>query len=99
MLQPKKNECIDHRNRDKLDNRRENLRIATHTINNRNIPIKNNNTSGCVGVSWYKERKKWYTTIKTTTKAVFLGYFSNFDDAVRVRKNAELKYFGEIIKR
>lgn len=78
---------IDHINRNTLDNRKCNLKICSVLENNQN---KNTNTSGCVGVCWDKERNKWHVMFKNKN----LGRFVSFDEAVRVRKQAELEYFN-----
>lgn len=79
------NKTIDHINRNTLDNRKINLRIVNIYENNLN---KNNNTSGCVGVSWDKARNKWHVTFKSKN----LGRFDTFEEAVKVRKQAEQDY-------
>lgn len=76
------NLCIDHINRNTLDNRKKNLRIVTIQENNLN---KGNNTSGCVGVVWDKSKKRWQFTYKSK----FIGRYKSFDEAVRQRKLAE----------
>jgi len=91
--------CIDHRNRDKLDNRRENLIQTSKSENTFNQKISTRNTSGVVGVTWHKSANKWMSSITLNHKKIYLGLFKNFEDAVNARKKAELKYFGEIIKR
>lgn len=51
---------VDHINGNKLDNRRENLRVCTHQTNMRNRPNPYaNNTSGYRGVTYIKRTKKW----------------------------------------
>ena len=82
------NMTIDHINQDTMDNRKENLRICTTFINNLN---KSNNTSGCVGVCWDKSRNKWHVMFKTKN----LGRFNNFEDAVKIRKQAEKEYLNQ----
>ena len=77
---------VDHINRITLDNRKSNLRVCTQYINNLN---KNTNTSGCIGVSWDKNRNKWHVMFKDKN----LGRFVSFDEAVAVRKQAERDYF------
>ena len=54
-----------------------------------------NNTSGTTGVYYRKNENKWVARIKIMGKEKFLGYFTNYDDAVKARKAAEEIYFGE----
>jgi hypothetical protein len=84
----------DHIDRNPLNNRRSNLRKATHKENSRNQSKSIRNMSGVVGVGWYKRYNKWVAYIKTDKRKT-LGYFDNKDDAIRARLNAEVKYFGE----
>ena len=85
----------DHIDRNPLNNQKNNLRLCTVKENKYNNSKQRNNTSGVVGVYWYKPYNKWKAQIKKDRKDIFLGYFNNFDEAVKVRKNAEIKYFGE----
>lgn len=89
------NLLVDHISRDKQDNRRNNLRFANHTENARNISISTSNTSGYLGVSEYIPNKKWRAYISVDGKFISLGYFNDINDAIRARKEAEIKYFGE----
>jgi len=93
-LKPGDGKICDHINRNPLDNRRANLRVANHTINGRNRGIQSNNTSGYKGVHWEKARKKWMADIK-----IHLGHFVNLEDAIEARKQGELKYWGEEVDR
>lgn len=86
---------IDHINHNKFDCRKNNLRIVTNQQNSMNASKKSNNTSGITGVRFYKKRNKWNAQIMFNYKAINLGYFDTFDEAVNVRKQAEEKYFGE----
>lgn len=86
---------VDHKNHDKSDNRRYNLRITTRSQNNMNKGLQRNNTSGITGVCWDNYYQKWIAQIKVNNKSIRLGGFENFDDAVKTRKEAEDKYFGE----
>lgn len=90
----KDNMVVDHINRNRLDNRKSNLRVVSHRTNGFNKGKQSNNTSGYVGVSWEKSRNKWETHIKINRKKIFLGYFDDIEEAASVRKNAEIKYFG-----
>ena len=78
-----------------LDNRLCNLRICTNAENNRNKALSKSNTSGHKGVSFSKRNNKWEANIKVDYKKIFLGYFDTIEEAVKVRKEAEDKYFKE----
>lgn len=86
---------VDHISRNKLDNRKENLRLATYSQNNMNSGIRSNSTTKVTGVSFAKLNGKWEAYLRINKKRVFHGYFENFRDAVNARKEAEIKYFGE----
>ena len=92
-LEPFDGKEVDHINRNGLDNRRSNLRIANQTINQRNQRKHTNNTSGFTGVHWYKRLNKWRANIHVNHKTINLGVYSNLLDAVRARKQAEIKYW------
>ena len=85
----------DHIDRNRLNNIKSNLRPATPTENTRNKSRQKNNTSGFIGLSWNKKREKWETYIKTDDKVIKLGYFENKIDAIKIRLQAEAKYFKE----
>ena len=86
---------IDHIFHNTYDNRKEFLRIVTYSQNSINQGIQSNNTSGITGVGWYQRSEKWRVRIDIDGKQINLGYFDDFNEAVKVRKEAELKYFGE----
>ena len=85
----------DHIDRNPLNNRRSNLRPCTQQENCRNRSLYNNNKTGVTGVGWDKRKQKWRAHIGLDYKMIHLGYFNNFDDAVKTRLEAEKKYFGE----
>lgn len=83
---------IDHIDHDRMNNRIPNLRVVQHQENHRNTSHRKNNTSGVMGVSWYKAGDKWTAYIMVGGAKQHLGYFDNFDDAVAARKAAEARY-------
>ena len=82
----------DHINRNKLDNRRINLRIVTKLENNINQKRYKNNKSGHTGV--YKNNNKWYAVINHNGEAIRCGCYDSYDDAVVAREKAEIEVFG-----
>jgi hypothetical protein len=86
---------VDHINRDRSDNRIENLREADNCINSRNSKLRGNNKSGKTGVCYRKNRGSWSVTIRSEGKQITLGTFRDIDDAIKCRREAELKYYGE----
>jgi hypothetical protein len=83
----------DHRNRNQLDNRRENLRFATSFQNKINRGMNKNNTSGVKGVSFNKDYSKWEASIGLNYKKILLGYFDSLELAIEARKLGEEKYY------
>ena len=84
---------VDHVNRNRLDNRKKNLRIVTRQENMYNKSEYKNNTSGVKGVKWNKDRRKWQVQINHNKKRIHLGLYSDFEEAKKVRLEAEEKYF------
>jgi hypothetical protein len=95
IMNPKTNEEVDHINHITYDNRKCNLRIVNRTQNNYNHNLMKTNTSGQKGVSYHKTYKKWEARVWIKNKTIHLGYYDNFEDAVKIRKEAEEKYYGE----
>ena len=76
---------IDHIDRDKSNNRINNLRLADRISNCLNKGISKANKSGVTGVTYCKRDKLWVA--KWRCKC--LGYFKTKDEAVKARLNAE----------
>lgn len=89
---------IDHINRNKLDNRKSNLRITTQSINTLNK--KPTNKYGCSGIYRKKInlRKPYMASIGYKHKTYFLGYFKTAEEAIQARRNKELELLGFNIK-
>lgn len=86
---------IDHIDGDTFNNKISNLRIASNAENSRNSKKFSTNTSGRKGVSLQKNINKWHAYIGIDGKIKNLGFFKDFDDAVKARENAEKEIFGE----
>jgi len=81
-------EQLDHIDRNPLNNKIENLRASTASMNQWN-------TSKCDGgVTFHKASKKWRARIKINNKEIYLGIFSNFEQARQVREEAARRRLG-----
>lgn len=84
---------VDHINHNTLDNRKENLRVVSNADNIRNGVVRTNNKTGVNGVYFRKDRNKYIAKIKVNYKSIHLGNFNTLEEAAKVRRNAEIKYW------
>lgn len=92
ILNVSKNEDIDHLNRKKEDNRKQNLIPKSHQSNMINQNIRSNNKSGVTGVTWDISKEKWHSYIGYKNKLIHLGFFDNIEEAIYIRLKAEKEY-------
>lgn len=88
----------DHKNRNKLDNRRSNLRICTSSQNHQNSRARAKRAkihSRFKGVCWDKENNKWRVGLRLNYKAVDVGRFTDEIEAAKAYDEAARKAFGE----
>lgn len=83
---------VDHINHVKSDNRLINLRDVSHEENHKNKSLSSNNTSGVCGVYFRKTDNKWTAQIKVNGKSKYLGIYTNKEDAISARIEANKKY-------
>lgn len=88
-----KNKQVDHVNRDKLDNRIDNLRICSSSQNTANKGLNSTNKSGYKGVHWNSGYNKWAAQIKTNKKIIHLGYFEDKTKAAEAYNKMAIKIF------
>ncbi len=86
---------IDHINRNRVDNRRENLRYATNQQNCWNTTARRNSRTGSKGVSWRPEKNKFRAVIEHAGKQIFLGHFDSIEAASGARAKMELELRGD----
>lgn len=72
---------IDHINRDKLDNRKANLRFCDKSQNVWNSGPRKTSHTGVKGVGWHKRIKKYHARINTSEGCVHIGYFKTIEEA------------------
>lgn len=89
---------VDHINGNGLDNRRENLRLATRTQNNRNNRGHVAATSRFKGVSWSVERQKWFACIGVDGKTIPLGRYADEKEAAQAYNVAAKKLWGDFAR-
>ncbi len=95
ICKPSKGKMVDHINHDTLDNRRENLREATHFQNTANCKIYRSNTSKVKGVIWRRDLQKWCARLSYHNKRIYLGVFKEKILALEAYNMAAKKYFKE----
>lgn len=83
---------IDHINGDPADNRWDNLRLVSSSLNSRNMPLQSNNNSGYPGVRKCDGSKNGYSRIKVNGRVTYLGQYPLKEEAIKARKDAEIKY-------
>lgn len=89
---------LDHANGNRLDNRIENLRLATMSQNLANARRPRTNTSGFKGVSWVNSRGKWEAYIQVMGRKRHLGYWDDPEKAKSARDHAAGVAWGEFAR-
>ena len=93
---PNNHEFVDHINRDKLDNRLENLRWCSREINCQNKSISKIDTSGYKQICWITKKERWCVQIRRNKKQLCGNTFKKLEDAIEFR-NKFLTELGEEI--
>ncbi len=89
---------VDHVDGDGLNNRLDNLRVATNSQNSMNSRKQLGCSSIYKGVCWDKKNNKWHSGITINKRQMNLGRFSSEIDAARAYDSAAMEYFGEFAK-
>lgn len=86
---------VDHVNGNPLDNRWCNLRIVNVSQSNTNRKTQKNNKLGTKGVSFCRKKNRFKAKITVRKKTIYLGLFTNIEDACAAYDNAAKIYHGE----
>jgi HNH endonuclease len=86
---------VDHIDGNKLNNKIENLRSASHLENLRNQKIRINNVSGHKNVGWASREQKWRVRLTVNRKDKHIGYFDDRELADLVAVEATNKFHKE----
>ena len=86
------NDCLDHIDGNKRNNRIGNLRDADHQINGANTKKPADNTSGIIGISWCHQTNKWTASIMVGQRSIWLGRHGSIEAAKAARLAAEKRY-------
>lgn len=86
---------VDHINGNVLDNRLENLRLATLSQNARNAINGISGSSKYPGVSWHTKSNKWRVALSVGGKKQHIGYFKCELEAAKVAKRYSIIFHGE----
>jgi hypothetical protein len=86
---------VDHIDRDRENNRIENLRECTASENQFNTKARKNSRSGIKGVCWNKQMKKWEANVCANHKRHFCGLFDDIEVAAQVVRIERLRLHGQ----
>lgn len=90
-----KGEETDHKNLNKLDCQRDNIRLANSSQNKINRRLQSNNTTGYRGIWLQCDGKKWGVTLKLHGKKTYLGVFPTKEAAAAAYDKAAKEVQGE----
>lgn len=88
-------EVLDHINRNRLDNRIENLRVSTNSKNSQNMSIGKNNTSGYLGVTFQNNSWCCNLFLPKTNKHLFVSGYKDVKTAALARDFLALLFYGD----
>lgn len=86
---------VDHKDHNGANNIKKNLRIGTRTQNAMNMAKFKKTESGYHGIYWGRTNNKWKVEIWENKNRRYLGLYSNLEEAIKIRKEAEEKYYKD----
>lgn len=88
-------QMVDHKDRNPLNNQKQNLRLVNYSQNAANSSLKSNNTTGFKGVKYLKHRGTWQARIKKDYVTHHLGTFKTPEEAAAAYDTGARLHFGE----
>jgi hypothetical protein len=98
VMKANKTQTVDHKNGNKLDNQKSNLRFCNTQQNSCNRKISRTSKSKYLGVAYHKRDNKWQAQIRTKGERIYLGSFPTAEEAAIAYNEAAIKYHGEFAR-
>lgn len=76
---------VDHKDRNKANSKRDNLRSATSSEQKINTGTRHDNSSGYKCIAWYIPLVKWRVQIQRNKRKIHVGYYDTIEEAVQQR--------------
>lgn len=95
IMSATKQEHVDHKSGNGLDNQKSNLRKCTNQQNQHNKKLQRNNTSGFKGVFWNSQANRWTAKIRYNMKQIYIGNFTDKKLAAISYDKKAKSLFGE----
>lgn len=92
LINPLKGMVVDHVNRNKLDNRRNNLRVLTPSENKQNTKVRSDSKTGIKGIRYNTVRNQYFARLKHKGKYVFIEWFDDLETA-KIELNKARKHY------
>ena len=94
IMNAQSGQMLDHRNRNRLDNRKINLRFCNKSQNSANAKLNIKNSSGFKGVCRHTSGK-WVAYVSRNSQQIYIGLFNSADQAAKAYNNSAKKLYGD----
>jgi hypothetical protein len=98
IMQPPEDMVVDHIDGNRANNCRANLRVCTHSENNRNHRKRIDSSSSFKGVFYDKRSHRWGAKCQYRGERIRLGYFDTDIEAARAYDRMAVELFGKFAR-